>query len=272
MEHYRDTIIKQITNHYENLTAVERKIADFFINNTELTDFSSKNISQKLYVSEASLSRFSQKSGFKGFRDFIYQYERSLKDTKININELTSKALSIYQDLLDQSFKLVNESQMDKIANLLSSCKHIYTFGMGSSGIAAEEFKLRFMRLGLIVENAQDNHRIKILASLADSDVFVIGFSVSGNTKEVIDGLKIAKEHGAKVLLITSNTSENLKTMCDEVLIIAKTKNLEFGTMVSPQFPILVMVDIFYTYFLNRDSKYKSDKYTKTLTALYNEV
>ena len=64
MEHYEKSIIPLIESVYANLTPLEKTIADFFIHNREEMDFSSRNISQLLYVSEASLSRFSKKCGF----------------------------------------------------------------------------------------------------------------------------------------------------------------------------------------------------------------
>ena len=57
---------------YKKMTAVERSVADFFIGNKDDMDFSSKNISRVLYVSEATLSRFSQKCGYKGYRDLFF--------------------------------------------------------------------------------------------------------------------------------------------------------------------------------------------------------
>ena len=57
---------QRIENKYHEMTAVERSIADYFINNKRVHDFSSKNISIQLYVSEATLSRFAKKCGYKG--------------------------------------------------------------------------------------------------------------------------------------------------------------------------------------------------------------
>ena len=71
-------IIPLIESYYHTFTPLERTIADFFIHNTEEQDFSSRNISGLLYVSEASLSRFAQKCGFHGYREFIYEYKQSL--------------------------------------------------------------------------------------------------------------------------------------------------------------------------------------------------
>ncbi len=270
MNHYVQTVVKQILDYYDNLTKVEKDIADFFINNNEELDLSSKSISARLYVSEASLSRFAKKCGFKGYRDFIYQYERYLSERRkgMSFNDLTKKALAIYQELLNQNIQLINEAQMGRISKILANSGRVLVFGMGSSGIVAEEFKLRFMRLGLVVETAQDSHRINIYSSLVNSDMVVIGISLSGKTKEVLDGLRIAKKRGAKVIMITANESKELEGLCDEVVRIASTRKLEYGIVVSPQFPILVMVDIFYAYFLNTDMKIKAAQYTKTLSAL----
>ena len=66
----------QIEAAQSDMTQVEHTIANYFLNNEELTDFSSKRISALLYVSEATLSRFAKKCGFKGYREFIFAYER----------------------------------------------------------------------------------------------------------------------------------------------------------------------------------------------------
>ena len=67
MEHSK--VFSAIQAAYPKLTAAERSVADFFLQNRERGDFSSKAVAARLYVSEASLSRFAQKCGFKGYRE-----------------------------------------------------------------------------------------------------------------------------------------------------------------------------------------------------------
>ncbi|WP_404813571.1 hypothetical protein [Clostridium bowmanii] len=40
-------------------------------------NFLSKSISKYLYTSEATLTRFAQKCGFRGYREFVYQYQET---------------------------------------------------------------------------------------------------------------------------------------------------------------------------------------------------
>lgn len=274
MVHFDNLVMLHIKEIYESLTNVEKSIADFFITNRKLMDFSSKYIASMLYVSEASLSRFAQKCGYKGFREFIYDYQRELKGEKKkqDINELTKSVLNQYQILLDQSLALVNEEQMYRIATMLSEHKRIFAYGKGSSGEAAKEFSMRFMRLGLYIEAITDSHIIKMNSALVDKDVLIIGVSLSADTKEIVTGLQIAKKNGAKILLITANQSTELKKICDEILYVAGFKDLQIGTHISPQFPILVMVDIFYSYFFHHDFYIKSAKHTDTISALYGDL
>ena len=58
MDYYVKSVIPIIESNYENFTALEKNIADFFMKNEEKMDFSAKEIAKHLFVSEASLSRF----------------------------------------------------------------------------------------------------------------------------------------------------------------------------------------------------------------------
>lgn len=269
--HYEKTIIPVIEAVYDNFTPLERNIADFFIHNTDKMDFSSKFISNHLFVSEASLSRFAKKCGFKGYREFIFHYQSSFTEGGKKMDDLTQSVLNTYQELLNKSFVLVDEIQMHRIAKMLTEKKRVFVYGKGSSGLVAQEMKLRFMRLGLDVEAIVDSHVMKMNSVLVTDACLIIAISISGKTNEILSSLKAAKRNGASTILICSNKNEELASLCDEILLIPVLKNLELGNVISPQFPVLVMVDIFYSYFLNTDLFNKSAKFTTTLTALYEE-
>lgn len=60
MEYYVKSVVPIIESNYDKFTTVERNIADFFIQNRKKVDFSAKSIAERLFVSEASLSRFAK--------------------------------------------------------------------------------------------------------------------------------------------------------------------------------------------------------------------
>ena len=187
-------IIPLIESYYHTFTPLERTIADFFIHNTEEQDFSSRNISGLLYVSEASLSRFAQKCGFHGYREFIYEYKQSLAPgPEENIPNFEVSEFNTYQELLNKSNALLDKAQITRITNLLVSKPRVYVYGRGSSGLVAQEMKLRFMRIGLNIEAVTDSHIMKVNSVILDENCLVIGeeksveFTISNKAMNIVD-------------------------------------------------------------------------------------
>lgn len=93
MGYYVKSVVPVIESNYDKFTTVEKTIADFFIQNKEKSDFSVKAVSERLFVSKASLVRFAQKCGYHGYKEFIYQYEDSLIEKQESITGNTRMVL-----------------------------------------------------------------------------------------------------------------------------------------------------------------------------------
>ena len=256
MEHYARSIIPVIEYNYENFTSLERTIADFFIQNKKKQDFSAKAVSERLFVSEASLSRFAKKCGFRGYREFIYQYEDTFREKKSRpFADNTRRVLDTYQELLNKAYNLAVEKKFQKIAAMLFRAEKIFVCGIGSSGIAARETELRFMRIGLNINSLVDRDMIRMRAVFQNESSLVIGFSMKGQTEEVQYMLREAKQRGAGCVLVTARNNPDFMAYCDEVILVPALDNLEYGDAISPQFPILVMMDLLYAYCLEQDQE-----------------
>ncbi|MFA9464563.1 MAG: MurR/RpiR family transcriptional regulator [Velocimicrobium sp.] len=265
MKEYEKSVIPIIEANYGNMTMVEKNIANFFISNKEEKDFSAKSIAEELFVSESSLSRFAKKMGYLGYREFIYHYQDTFLKEEVRVQEDTKEVLNTYQELLNKSYSLINEEQLARVVTLISKKKRIYVYGLGSSGLVAQEFKLRFMRLGLDVEAITDFHQLMMNAVRLNKECLVIGISLSGSTKEIIDSLLQAKEKEATTIFITSRLQEKFILWFNEVILTAVKQNLEYGNVISPQFPILVIMDIIYANYLKEDRNDKKAIYDTTV-------
>ena len=125
MDYYVKSVIPVIESNYENFTALEKNIADFFMKNEEKMDFSAKEIAKHLFVSEASLSRFAKKCGFRGYREFIYQYEESFEEKNKELMGHTKTVLNMYQELLNKTYSLMDEAQIIRICEKLGQAKRV---------------------------------------------------------------------------------------------------------------------------------------------------
>ncbi|MBY0758923.1 MULTISPECIES: MurR/RpiR family transcriptional regulator [Sellimonas] len=269
MEEYERNIIPHIEAIYETFTELEKNIADYFIHYDGKEDLVSKKVAKRLYVSEASLSRFAKKCGYTGYREFLFSYQQGRNASPHpHASHHIKKVLNSYQELLNKSYSLMDEEQIIRIVDILSKKKRIYVYGKGSSGLVGMEMKLRFMRIGANIEAITDEHIMKMNSVLLDDECAVIGISISGKTEAVIESLKIAKKCGAKVILMTAHAEKQFLDFCDEVMLFALKENLEQGKAISPQFPILIMVDMLYSQMIQLDEYRRKMLHEYTLEAL----
>ena len=248
--------------HFEELTELEQEIARYFLQvDTIVDDLSSQQVTQKLHVSQAALTRFAKKCGFTGYREFVFQYQHQAnkQDTHSHKHSpLTKRVLRSYSNLREQTQDLIDEEQLERVAQLIDDAERVYFFGTGSSGLIAREMKLRFMRLGVVCEALTDQDGFAWTTSIMDENCLVLGFSLSGTTQSVLDSLLDAKEMGAKTILFTSAPNKNSQAYTETVLV-ANHSQSSYIQRISAQLPMLILIDLIYAYFLeiNRESKEK---------------
>lgn len=248
--------------HFEELTELEQEIARYFLQaETIQDDLSSQQVTQKLHISQAALTRFAKKCGFTGYREFVFQYQHqaSKPDTHSHKHSpLTKRVLRSYSIMREQTQDLIDEEQLERVAQLIDDAERVYFFGTGSSGLIAREMKLRFMRLGVVCEALTDRDGFAWTTSIMDENCLVLGFSLSGTTQSVLDSLLDAKEMGAKTILFTSAPNKNSQAYTETVLVASHSQS-SYIQRISAQLPMLFLTDLIYAYFLeiNRESKEK---------------
>ena len=68
-------ILTIIESSFDSMTDLEKRIANYFLNpNSVYDDLSSLQVTHTLHISQAALTRFAKKCGFKGYREFNFQY------------------------------------------------------------------------------------------------------------------------------------------------------------------------------------------------------
>lgn len=268
MEYYVKSVVPMIESNYDNFTNVEKNIADFFIQNRKKVDFSAKAIAERLYVSEASLSRFAKKCGYRGYREFVYQYEETFVEKQESMTGNTRMVLNAYQELLNKTYNLVDEAQVARIGRYLNMAERVIVCGKGSSGLTAREMELRFMRIGVDIDSIQDTDLMRMQAVFQDRRSLVFGISISGEKEDVLYLLNEAHRRGAKTVLLTAKNKGIFDEFCDEVVLLPSLRHLNHGNVISPQFPVLVMLDIIYSYYVEQDKFAKEILHDNTLRAL----
>ncbi|MBG9367845.1 MurR/RpiR family transcriptional regulator [Streptococcus sp. 121] len=253
-------IKRMIELHYDELTCTEKDIADFFLESEQSLNFlRAQCLAKHLHVSESSLTRFAQKCGFSGYREFIYQLKEQQEQMKATFNpalsSTTIRILSDYEQILDTSQSLLSEVQIDWMIHHLEQAKRVYFYGKGFSGLVAREFSIRFLRLGLVSEAIIHDDMLHWIDGVIDESCLVIGLSVSGQTQSVRSALEKAKKKGASTCLIT--TQYHRMDYVDCLFRVASTRHLNYGNRISPQLPLSIALDVVFAYFLDYGEREK---------------
>ncbi|CAK6477872.1 HTH-type transcriptional regulator MurR [Peribacillus frigoritolerans] len=268
MEYQAENLIYGIECSMDKFTKTEEELAHYILQRPEeVSQLTISRIAKKLHISPATITRFCQKLAFSGFNEFRHELKRFVDQ---NIKQVDYFA-KLYQDhlgIIDNTFHITTYDNIQKAVSFLTKANKIHVYGIGSSGIAAQEFKSKFFRIGLTVEAITDPHQSMMDAALSNENSVVIGISISGTTKEVISAVKIAKKQGACILVFTGDKNSDLSQLGDLTLLVTSKNSMHMGQNISPLLPLLLLFDLLYTELVAKDYKNRISIREKTLKVL----
>ncbi|MEK5062444.1 MULTISPECIES: MurR/RpiR family transcriptional regulator [Cytobacillus] len=276
MEYLGENLLHGIACTMEKFTNSESELAKYIIENPdEISLLSINQIAKKIHISPATITRFCQKISFSGFNEFKHELKRYIDlRNKPAVNSDIKKIdyfSNLYQnhlEIIETTFRKMTYADIQQAVSLMNNAGKVHVYGIGNSGIAAQEFKWKFFRIGIQVESITDPHQAVMDAALSSGRSLIIGISVSGKTKEVIDAIKMAKKQGASILAITSDKTSELSKLADLSLIVMGKSSMHMGQNISPTLPLFLLFDLLYTELVAKDYVNRVQIRDKTLRAL----
>ncbi|GAA0485707.1 MurR/RpiR family transcriptional regulator [Salinibacillus aidingensis] len=260
------SILDQIQLKYQTLSRTEKKIADYVIeHNKDLLNIHIQELADRIDVSVAAITRFCKKIDATSFVEFKILLRDAVEETHEADDAITA-VNQIYESIIKSTNSLTNIDAYKQACEWILQANRIHIFGIGSSGLSAEELKARLSRMGIAVDTHTDSHAMIISSSILDTDDLVIAISSSGQTKEIIDGINVAKRKGAKVISITSYSETPLAEKSDLMLYTSNIMPHLVKGFLNSQLSILYSIDVLSMLLLSNQEKMHIHE--KTLHAL----
>ena len=205
-----------IKNNYPTLTDVEKKIADYILENrNEIISMSVDKLATKAHVSKSAIIRCCKSIGYDGYKSLKVALTIELsKNKQLNympyivpedtVSDILDKVLATNIKTLNDTAEKIDRINLEKIVNTLSEAKTIYIYGIGTSAIIVNDFQHRIMQVGYTALGFTDILSMKISTMNITKGDVAIGISHTGRTIATIETLKLAKEKGATTICITS--------------------------------------------------------------------
>lgn len=247
--------LKQI---YEDLTEVDKKIADYILDNAEaISKLSVSELASNSKTSTASIVRFSRKMGYAGFGDLKIEIAKDLmvkekeytyvdENYDCNIDSVINKIANKNIETINQTRLLNDKDVISESVEKIINAKNIYIFGVGGSALVALDLQMKLLRINKQAFTSLDSHTQLMVSSNIDKDDIAIAISYSGESKEVIKSIENAKSRGSKTVCITKFSDNPLSKMCDLKLVVPNIeKKLREGA-ISSRIAMLTLIDIIY--------------------------
>nr|WSX51207.1 MurR/RpiR family transcriptional regulator [Streptomyces sp. NBC_00974] len=192
-------------------------------------------------TSEATVVRTARLLGYAGYRDLRLALAALAAQQESGAAPAVTVDIAVDDSLADVVAKLAHEEAQtlaDTAAGLdlgalgsavsaLAAARRVEIYGVGASGLVAQDLAQKLQRIGLVAHAHSDPHLAVTTAVLLRPGDVAIAVTHSGGTGDVIEPLRIAFEHGATTLALTSRPNAPVAHYADLVLATSAARETQ---------------------------------------------
>ena len=178
-------------------------------------------LAERAHVSKPTVVRFCRSVGYDGLADFKLKLAGTVNEGVPFVHRAVDEddkpgdlIVKVIDNAVAAMLKYRNNAAGHAFEQALTALtaagqagKRIEFYGVGNSGIVAQDAQHKFFRLGVHATAVSDGH-VQVMAAtmLGPGDCAVV-ISNSGRSRDLIDAADIARRKGATVIVITASGS-----------------------------------------------------------------
>ncbi len=178
-------------------------------------------LAERSHVSKPTVVRFCRSVGYDGLTDFKRKLAGSVnegvpfvhravdEDDKPGdlIVKVIDNAVAALLHYRNEAAGLAFERAIVALAAAGSKGRRVEFYGVGNSGIVAQDAQHKFFRLGLNTAACSDGHVQLMSATMLQAGDCAVIISNSGRSRDLMDAAEIARKKGATTIFITASGS-----------------------------------------------------------------
>ena len=217
-------------------------------------------LSERAHVSKPTVVRFCRSVGYDGLADFKLKLAGTVNEGVPFVHRAVDEddkpadvVVKVIDNAVSALLKYRNnagghmvEQAIDALAGAVQQGRRVEFYGVGNSGIVAQDAQHKFFRLGAHAVAYSDGHMQLMAATMLGPGDCVVIISNAGRSRDLIDAAEVAHRKGATTIAITSGGTP-LAQQCQIVLAVDHPEDYDrYSPMVS-RILHLVMIDILTT-------------------------
>ena len=257
---------EKISNAYYSLTAAEKKVADYVIIHQQESQYMSiSELAEACGVAEATISRFARRLNYKGYNAFKLAVAHSTAGRSAGnplsgqvlaedgVSDVCQKLFAANVDAMEQTLSLLRPEDVTAAGDLLERADKVLCMGQGGSMVMAQEAAHLFSTAFGKYFAVTDSHMQAIAATQLGPRDVILYFSYSGATRDMVENCLLARERGAKVILVTRFPKSPGAALASVVLQCGANENpLQMGS-VAARIARIFVLDVLFSEVCRRD-------------------
>ena len=178
-------------------------------------------LADRSHVSKPTVVRFFRSVGYDGLSDFKLKLAGTVNegvpfihrsvDVDDKIGDITVKVIdntvAAFLKYRNEASTMAIERAVLAMVEAYKTGRQVQFFGVGNSGIVAQDAQHKLFRLGVNTTAYSDGHMQVMSASIMRPGDCVVVISNSGRTRDLMDACDIARKNGATTIVITASGS-----------------------------------------------------------------
>nr|WP_276595221.1 MurR/RpiR family transcriptional regulator [Roseateles albus] len=204
------------------LPPAEQRVAKLLLSDARsFANLPVSELADRAHVSKPTVVRFCRSVGYDGLTDFKRKLAGSVNegvpfvhravdedekpaDLIVKVVDNAVAALLHYRnDAASHAFEIA----INALAEAGRNGRRIEFYGVGNSGIVAQDAQHKFFRLGVNTAACSDGHVQLMSATMLQPGDCAVIISNSGRSRDLLDAAEIARKKGATIIIITASGS-----------------------------------------------------------------
>lgn len=218
------------------LAKAEKKAAAYLLDNAEeVLGLTLNEYAQRSGSSQASIVRLCKTIGVDGFKQLKFELARQINDQdggsfqngdarpgqpSTLMAESLKEVFSLNVRTLNDTFALFTDAY-DQALEAILAARQLAFFSIGNAHMPCQYAYMMFRRIGYYCSANTDPDLQMIDASNLEPGDVAVAVSHTGQTRNVVAAMALARERGARTICITKHVKSPLTKVCDIKLFTA---------------------------------------------------
>ncbi|EAX48892.1 transcriptional regulator, RpiR family [Thermosinus carboxydivorans Nor1] len=253
-----NNLFSHIRTKYHTLSPTQKQIADFVLKNSEeVMLLSISDFAERCNTSETTILRFLRKLGFDSYQVFRVRIAQDASNQPAqaiyeeiqandSLEQIRQKVITSTVNSIQDLNNLISTETIERVCELMINADQILFFGVGASSAIAMDAFHKFIRLGLKAAYLSDTHYMSIACNNTTCNSVVFAVSHSGESRDILDAVDLAKDNKANIIALTSYAHSSLAKRAQYSLLSSSNETKYRSDAMVSRILQLVIVDILY--------------------------